>query len=226
MLEERPSANKPANPQSSSAEGTGEGLPLEEYAASRGLTEAEVWRRLRQGDLVGRTNRGRLFVYSTEAAVPAGDEPQRQGATFGAWIQDHELHQEFEAPAVAPGGALPPLPHHPSDDAARAGATSGGGFLALTGERTSSPEMALLLDHLSLAKEENREILRLTQDSLRKVTDLTDKIVEMKDQVIDAKDAQIMALMQQLEAKDQKIKKLAKQNEDLEMLARTMAEHG
>lgn len=226
MLEERPSAHKSAKTQSSPdvTDPTLEGLPLEDYARQTGLEEAEVWKRLRRGDLIGRTQRGRLFVYSHEAAVPP-EEPTpagAQGRTFGAWVSDNVVHEDIGSADL---GTLPPLPLGP-EEANRAGAMGpgAGGFLTMTGERTGSPEMALLLDHLSLAKEENREILRLTQHSIQKVTELTDKIVEMKDTVIEAKDAQILALMQQLEATDQRIKRLSQQNEDLEMLARTMAE--
>ena len=200
-----------------------DGLPLEDYAREAALSEAEVWKRLRRGDLIGRTQRGRLFVYAREAAVPpehpvSAGAPSQNSGTFGAWVTDNASRAALGEPA---GGTLPPLPA--GGDTARQGA-AGGGFMALTGERTSSPEMALLLDHLSLAKEENREILRLTQHSIQKVTELTDKIVEMKDTVIEAKDAQILALMQQLDAKEERIKKLAGQNEDLEMLARTLAD--
>lgn len=234
MLEERPSGNKPAKPQLSqdltdaACDPTWDGLPLEDYAREAQLDEAEVWKRLRRGDLIGRTQRGRLFVYSHEGALPPEDAAASAAPTsrtFGAWVSDQTT--EPTAPATtspdADRGALSSLPPLPGPADERPGASSGG-FLALSGERAHSPEMALLLDHLSLAKEENREILRLTQHSIQKVTELTDKIVEMKDTVIEAKDAQILALMQQLESKDQRIKKLSQQNEDLEMLARTMAE--
>lgn len=183
-----------------------DGLPLEAFAKKAGLAEAEVWKRLRRGELVGRTERGRLFVYATGAAAESAQ------ATFGSWLEKA-------------GTELPPLPGmNAMNGATAASGEKEGGFLSLSGERTGAPELALLLDHLSLAKEENREILRLTQESIRKVTELTDKIVEMKDQVIDAKEAHIMALQQQLAAKGGELRRLAQANEDLEMLARTMAE--
>ncbi len=192
-----------AAPASAAGPDAEDGLPLEEFARKAGLAEAEVWKRLRRGELVGRTERGRLFVYATGAAAESAQ------ATFGSWLEKA-------------GTELPPLPG--TNGATAAGGDKEGGFLSLAGERTGAPELALLLDHLSLAKEENREILRLTQESIRKVTELTDKIVVMKDQVIDAKEAQIMALQQQLAAKGEELRRTAQANEDLEMLARTMAE--
>jgi hypothetical protein len=268
-----------------------EGLTIEDYAADAHISEAEVWRRLRRGDLVGRTHRGRLVVYSTPAAAAAADAASeaRDEARFSARALAPDLEHPATAPAAdaapakavddgaaiplpdtlsarpvegarvvrreprlhhqadpahphaVPGGSegeLPPLPHQthaqhgtqPGEpathaDAARPGATAAGGpYLALSGERAHNPEMALLLDHLSLAKEENREILRMTQESIRKVTELTDTIVEMKDSVIEAREAQIMALREQLGEREKQIKSLLQQKEDLEMLARTIAE--
>ena len=144
-----------------------------------------------------------------------------------------DIHHHLAHESRAADLPLPPLPDEAAPaqpGPARSGAAAGspddktGTFLTLTGDRAHSPEMALLLDHLSLAKEENREILRLTQDSIRKVTELTDSIVEMKDALIEAKQTQILTLKEQLDAKDREIRKLLQQREDLEMLARTMAE--
>ena len=123
--------------------------------------------------------------------------------------------------------SLPPLPGSESDalrdnDRTFHGASSSPQVLPATTERVTNTELALLLDHLSLAKEENREILKMTQESIRKVTELTDTIVEMKDTVIDAKETQIMFLKDQLETREKEIRKLMQQKEDLEILAQTI----
>jgi hypothetical protein len=102
------------------------------------------------------------------------------------------------------------------------GASNSSPMLPATTERITNTELALLLDHLSLAKEENREILKMTQESIRKVTELTDTIVEMKDTVIEAKETQIMFLKDQLETREKEIRKLMQQKEDLEILAQTI----
>lgn len=236
-------------------EALGEGLTIEAYARQVKVSEAEVWRRLRTGDLVGRTEGGRLVIYSSPTAAtvsragaeaggqkfgPDPGEPKDQdllefmddtlpeAAAAAAAVEDfatEDLSTTYGQPlphsASDPDfSLLPPLP--PSSNN-RAGAESQG-YLALSGEKSSSPELALLLDHLSLAKEENREILRMTQESIRKVTQLSEALVEMKDTVIEAKQSEIDVLKAQLQARDQEVKRLQQQNEDLEMLARTMAD--
>jgi hypothetical protein len=91
------------------------------------------------------------------------------------------------------------------------------------GTSQPSTELALLIDHLSLSKDENREILRLAQESIRKITELSDTLVAMKDAVIEAKSTQIDSLKELLALRDKEIKTLQKSNEDLEILARTMS---
>ncbi len=123
--------------------------------------------------------------------------------------------------------SLPPIPNdgtETSKDTERTfqGASTNPQVLPVATERVTNTELALLLDHLSLAKEENREILKMTQESIRKVTELTDTIVEMKDTVIEAKETQIMFLRDQLETREKEIRKLMQQKEDLEILAQTI----
>ena len=183
-----------------------DGMPIEDYAEKFLLSETEIWRRIRHGELLGRTHQGRLLIYPP--------------SSIEATLAD-----------------LPPLPDR-TPIPSRVGATherSGGDFLGLSGERSSTPELALLLDHLSLAKEENREILRLTDQSMKRVCEMSEALIQMKDAVIVSKDTELLAVRQQrdtevasLEAKlaasDMEIRRLRQQSEDLEMLARTMAQ--
>ena len=191
-----------------------DGLPLDEFARKCGQSEAEVWRRLRGGELIGRTQKGRLYVFEQEPQFDLIEEEAPKTPVAGH-VERLDLRD------------LPPLPDA-SEAAAASNPTPGptvraGAYLALSGDKSSTPEMALLIDHLSLAKEENREILRLTQDSIRRVTELTDRIVEMKDQLIVAKETEVELLRRELAAEKTRARRLAQQNEDLEMLARTMA---
>jgi hypothetical protein len=138
---------------------------------------------------------------------------------------DELVHATLSAQFSA--SSLPPLPSDEPEilkDSERTfhGASSSPQVLPVATERVTNTELALLLDHLSLAKEENREILKMTQESIRKVTELTDTIVEMKDTVIDAKETQIMFLKDQLETREKEIRKLMQQKEDLEILAQTI----
>ena len=204
-----PAAVVPSDTRPGATAATADGLCIEDYAAALGLAEVEVWRRLRRGELVGRTRQGRLLIYASPSedtlSVPEPIPPPVPG-TEGVDLS-----------------FLPPLPEADG----RPGATgSDSAFLTLAGRSSQSPELTLLLDHLSLAKEENREILRMTQDSIRKVSELSGALVEMKNTVIEAKEAEILALREQLEARDLEIRRLAQVNEDLEMLARTIAAQG
>ena len=83
-------------------------------------------------------------------------------------------------------------------------------------------EMALIIDHLSLAKEENKDILRLTQDAITKITSLSDNVIALKDELLVARNEQIEQLKGQLAAKNATIAKLKQELEDLQILASTM----
>jgi hypothetical protein len=173
----------PAGTRSSGAptgSGTEDGLQVEDYAHMSGLPVREVWRLVREGKLLSRSEQGKVFVYPAE--------------TVDSW------------------DGLPPIPHASEDPSVP----------AITSNLPQTTEFALFVDHLSLAKEENREILRLTQAALTKVTALGDDIVKMKDQVISAKDAQIAALENALNAAKKDLAATKQANEDLETLARTL----
>ena len=95
-------------------------------------------------------------------------------------------------------------------------------FLGLDGNPSNSPEVALLLDHLSLAKEENKEILQMAQKSLDQVKEITREIVATKDSLLEAKEEKIKLLEEKLAAKDRDLNKTKQSLEDLEMLTRTL----
>jgi len=189
-----------------------DGLTIEEYARRQYLSQDEVWNLLRRGQLVGRTSRGKVLVYeSIGAAAIANPAPTT-------------VRQPSE-------GDLPPLEFGATTTPSEAlqGATSAGfpgtpnAIVSLENSGLpQSTELALLLDHLSLAKEENREILRLTQDTLTKLSAMTDAVVQMKDEVIKSKDVQLAALREALEHKDRTMAQLLQEKEDLEILNRTL----
>jgi len=91
-------------------------------------------------------------------------------------------------------------------------------FLSIKGEQSESPEIALLIDHLSLAKEENREILAFAQKSLEQVRETTAQIVSAKDELLAIKNEKIKLLEEQLMAERDSLIKLKQEKEDLQML--------
>lgn len=233
-------------------------LSLKEFAETHGLSESEVWRRIKRGELAGRPQDGELrigvpsptinaFVGKRAGRQEDSDEKVRMG-TARSERRSQPSHLTYEhidkpsqksgvaptTPGLAKKSTLPPVPQvepasEPSmesttKDEERKGALSNWPT-PTEGEGTSQPstELALLIDHLSLSKDENKEILRLAQESIRKITELSDTLVAMKDAVIEAKSTQIDSLKELLALRDKEIKTLQKSNEDLEILARTVS---
>jgi hypothetical protein len=209
------------------------GMPLEQYAISRGVHMGEVWRLIRCGELIARPIKGALYVFSDSTATAMD---HRQGAISASHVQEDETSSpSTDVAAVVmdaistysqeiggdeDAGELPSLPPEAADS------TRGHGVTGPAGNSRSLanfPEMALLLDHLSLAKEENKEIIRLTQDTIQRVTAMSENIVAMKNEIIEAKDAQIDILKERLDEQSLRIRSLNQEKEDLEMLARSIA---
>ena len=197
---------------------------IEEFALLADLTEDEVWEGLKVGQLTGRMRLGQILVYGP---IPLRAAPEQEPVA--------PLSAEAQAyGAVAAEGELPPLPLATDelDDFEgpprrfETAVLPHAASLAVRPESQVAPEIALLLDHLSLAKEENREILRMTQQSIRKVTELSEQLVEGKEQLIRAKDVEIHALRDAIDVQRREITRLRQQHEDLEMLARTLSTSG
>jgi hypothetical protein len=233
-------------------------LSLKEFAETHGLSESEVWRRIKRGELAGRPQDGELRIGAPSPTINASvgkrtrrqeesDETVRMGTARSERRSQHS-HLTYEhadkpyeksrpaptTPGLAKKSTLPPVPpaepslestlESTARDEERKGALSNWPTPTEGGD-TSQPstELALLIDHLSLSKDENREILRLAQESIRKITELSDTLVAMKDAVIEAKSTQIDSLKGLLALRDKEIKTLQKSNEDLEILARTVS---
>ena len=208
-----------------------DGVEIETYAAAMGLSKSDVWGLLRRGELVGRTELGKLLVFARPVSLGAISDTQSLHAFEKLGASQKDMTEEFE---------LPPLPvmplsmaresqieheHEYENEHDRGGVPERGrGYLEVQDNKAIHPEIALLLDHLSLAKEENREIIKLTQDALTRVSTMTDTMIKMKDQLIGAKDEQLMSMKDILAHRDIEIRKLKQEREDLEMLARTLAE--
>ncbi len=115
------------------------------------------------------------------------------------------------------------------DDSTEFMPESGRGQLVAQDQNTA--HVALLIDHLSLAKEENREILRLTQSSLEHITKTTEAIIHAKDALISKHEADFLNLKTQVEEREKalvqsekEIQQLKQQIEDLQMLSKVLSE--
>lgn len=180
-----------------------DGMELSTAARHLGVSIDEIWRRVRNGKLVARTNRGQVMVYT-------------------------------DASTIVTMEGLPPLPNSaesewtkPILDRGDVYKTTSGEHnqISVLGERVSASdrqEIALLIDHLSLAKEENREILRLTQESMSRLSEMTDKMLDMKDTIISSKDEQMQILKQRLAEQTEQLRQVLREKEDLETLTEAL----
>ena len=199
-----------------------DGISLSEYAANSGISEAEVWRRIKRGEIVAQPLHGKLLIWNER---PKESNPPVDRISDLAHADDS---QPSQSPTSAKPlmNALPPIPEDSENETStlRTTAYSMQESFPLTksGAGIPSTELALIIDHLSLAKDENRDILRLTQDSIRKITELSDVLIATKNELIEAKNSQIEALKEKLAWREKEISNLKKANEDLEILASTI----
>ncbi len=179
-----------------------DGMELSKAARHLGVSIDEIWRRVRNGKLVARTDRGQVMVYT-------------------------------DASTVVTMEGLPPLPNSTAREWTKSAGNSDDSKLVDTeynqisvlSERVSSSdrqEVALLIDHLSLAKEENREILRLTHESMSRLSEMTDKMLDMKDSIISSKDEQMQILKQRLAEQTEQLRQVLREKEDLETLTEAL----
>ena len=182
-----------------------DGMELSAAALALGISSDEVWRRIRNGVLLGRTVHGKVLVYTDLKVISNTSADDSQTSVFRV--------------GAAAGPGLPPIPTSRLDQSNNTAST----FLLPIDEASTRghQEIMLLIDHLSLAKEENREILRLTQDAMSRLTHMTDVMLDMKDALIASKEEQMSILKLRLSEQSADLTRALKENEDLETL--TMA---
>jgi hypothetical protein len=175
-----------------------DGLDLDAAAEELGIGVDDVWRRIRNGQLLARTQSGRVYVYTH----PPVDE-QHSDSVKG----------------------LPPLPH--TEQATEVVLTRMEEALTprdseahISSLAVSVADLTTIINHLSLSKEENREIIRLTSDSMNRLTQMTDAVIKMKDDVINAREEQVESLRSELDLRDHELRRLTREKENLETVAR------
>jgi DNA-directed RNA polymerase specialized sigma24 family protein len=181
-----------------------DGLELSQAARQLGVSVDEVWRRIRNGALVARTSLGKVHVYTdaTQMNDIEGLPPLPKSSLVSASTDGTLKIEPLGIEASLETGLTNTLRDHI--------------------ETTQRQEVALLIDHLSLAKEENREILRLTHDSMARLTEMTDKILEMKDTIIASKEEQMSLMKQRFREQSEELLNALKEKEDLETLTQAL----
>lgn len=96
-------------------------------------------------------------------------------------------------------------------------------LLSLEPGAASTPEIAVLLDHLSLAREENRDVLRMSQESLERISTLADQLLAAKNELLKRKDEELNHMRQELNSQQREASGLRREMEDLRMLVSTLA---
>ena len=188
-----------------------DGMELSEAAHALGVSSDEVWRRIRNGVLLGRTVQGKMLVFTDLNSIANSKnddaaEFMRVGAATRSTLPSLPAAAESFTDVSIYGSPPQSTFLHPIEDASSRG----------------HQEILLLIDHLSLAKEENREILRLTQDAMSRLTQMTDAMLEMKDALISSKDEQMSILKLRLSEQSADLTRALKENENLETLTNTL----
>ena len=174
-----------------------DGLDISTAAVRLGINEEDLWRRVRSGQIIARTSRGKVFVYTDPHGLE-NDAFEAQGTL-------PELPSKFNATEVILARLEEETKFDPS---------SGSSLVA------SNQELAVILDHLGHAKAENREIIRFTSESMSRLTNLTDSMLKMKDDVIASREQQVEHLKELIQSQSVELRKLTKENENLETVAR------
>jgi hypothetical protein len=180
-----------------------DGLELSAAAQILGVSVDDIWRQVRNGKLIARTERGQVLVYT-----------------------DCEFISGLEGLPPLPSSSvtIEPIPTSASEEPQKAVRMEElyPSALVQSHQPSDRQEIALLIDHLSLAKEENREILRLTSESMSKLSEMTDRMLEMKDSIIASKEEQMQILKQRLAEQSSELRQALQQKEDLETLTEAL----
>jgi hypothetical protein len=179
-----------------------DGLELSAAAQILGVSVDDIWRQVRNGKLIARTERGQVLVY-TDCELISGLEGLPPLPPSGVTIEPNSTSASEE-----PQKAVRMEELYPS--------------ALVQSQPSDRQEIALLIDHLSLAKEENREILRLTSESMSKLSEMTDRMLEMKDSIIASKEEQMQILKQRLAEQSSELRQALQQKEDLETLTEAL----
>lgn len=201
-----------------SSEQTSQFVPvsIEKFSEIKSMPPFMIWEEIKKGKLIARQINNKVHILMAKSHVDSakdiGNDLYSNSKLKFTEIQKPSEASHSEAGrtgASAKAGSLPALPTALSKE------------MGLSG-LSSQPEIALLLDHLSLAKEENKEILAMAQSSLAQVREITQQIISAKDDLLTAKEEKIKALEEKLLLKDQELNSTKQNLEDLEMLSQTL----
>lgn len=179
-----------------------DGLDLETAAQTLGIAVDDLWRRIRNGQIMARSERGKVYVYTQNSA-----KAQAKAATVEKEDLPPPPGPEVETPSQV---ILTQMQESLVNEAVGTSLT------------VANREIALLIDHLSLAKDENREIIRFTRESMSRLTEMTDTMLQMKDEVIAAREQQVEMLHERIKTQTEELRAALREKENLETLTRNL----
>jgi len=212
-----PSIEDPISEDSSTASNENDddlhGIEFKEYANRRGLHTSEVWRLIRDGQLIARTENGFVYVYGIDKKSNALSTKTIVDIAKETSMADSSAEIETTS----------------SDDASQS--------LPEILDVSRSTEVDYLIECLQNLQSENKDILKLSKDSISQITDISKQTIQAKDEIISHKDSLLENNQSSLEVQAQQLKKLKtkltkqendlnklkQDNEDLEMLNQTLS---
>ncbi|MBP9706016.1 MAG: hypothetical protein KBD78_00125 [Oligoflexales bacterium] len=198
-------------------------LEINQFVTKFQIKKSDIWQLIRHGELAARIAEGQVYVF--------GDLPQDYPVIFSN--ESLEIESNLSAANQSPiyqnldpqikisekiRSFFPTNDHDPEITGPESlSAEIEPKNLASSSDRGS--EISLLLDHLSLAKEENLEILRLTQSAIERVTRMSEQVLSLKEDALALEKERNKLLQMKLDEQFALTQKLKQEKEDLEMLA-------
>jgi hypothetical protein len=204
-----------------------QGIDISSYCEQNHSSKSEIWQKVRRGELLAKHSGGMLWII--DPSLPTEPELEFDESAIES---DHKTLPSGSTNSTKSEGSvgfdsgLPPIPSGTAQNESS------------SGNPRESVELALLIDHLSLAKDENREILKMAQESLERISSMAERVVSTKEQLIKEKEVrlneqsdmlstqreQIELLKVRLQSQEQDMLKLRREVENLEILSRSLTD--
>lgn len=195
-----------------------DGLDIDAAAAALGVDAAEVWRRVRSGQLMARSQLGKVFVYSDQgdfdsdmerlAALPNLPESRHHMSSDRAESMDYDHNTQTLDASAGHERKSPVL------------VNMVGTNTELVPVEASFVNPDDFLRYLNLSRTENQEIIRLTSESMNRLSKMTDEMLQLKDELIEARELQLEHLERDRVLSQEEIRRLRKEVEDLATVAK------
>lgn len=197
------------------------GLDINEYSNKYNISPQQVWKDIKTGKLVARSERGKIFVYGNSIPEYNNDTNIIQTNNH---VNTHNNVQNFMYTSENDIQRLnlPPLNNLFTDFN-----TSITTQTNSKNNNTMSLPIKIFTEHLNLAKDQQKNLIQLTQNYINTLTQMTEKIISLKDQHINEQSQKINLQQKENEQLQSTITQLEKENsilkqkiEDLEILTK------